>query len=212
MAQDAKPHIRTLFDEVQTSVASKDLHVQNSTIKFFRNFYPVVYRYTVVKKILPGEYSDCLKNKLSVIMPFKDVPQKMTIFLIKKLLPVQQFLRSLQTIGNVLDVLDNVELSAECKFSLVKMSYCSLCDGLSNVKPCPQYCLNVVSSCLDPYTEIEYKWSSFIRHLDNFRDLLAKSLDASSMFSRLQQLLSESISHASHSEVAKRVSISHDRK
>ena len=205
LAQEAKTHIRTLFDELRVSVTNKDLHVQNSTRTFFKNFYPIIYQDIVTKKKLPGEFAECLKDKVLVIKPFKDVPQKMTTFLIKMLLPVQQFLRSLQTIGHVLDAADNVELSDGCKSALVKMSYCSLCDGFSDVKPCPQYCLNVVSSCVVPYTEIEDTWSSFIQDLDNFRELLAKSLDASVMFARLQKLLSESRSHASHSKVAQKV-------
>jgi hypothetical protein len=205
LAQEAKTHIRTLFDELRVSVTNKDLHVQNSTRTFFKNFYPIIYQDIVTKKKLPGEFAECLKDKVLVIKPFKDVPQKMTTFLIKMLLPVQQFLRSLQTIGHVLDAADNVELSDGCKSALVKMSYCSLCDGFSDVKPCPRYCLNVVSSCVVPYTEIEDTWSSFIQDLDNFRELLAKSLDASVMFARLQKLLSESRSHASHSKVAQKV-------
>ena len=184
--------------------------MQNSTTKFFRNFYPIVYQYKVAKRRLPGEFADCLKDKVHVILPFEDVPERLTAFLIKKLLPVQQFLRSLQTIGHVLDVVDNVDLSDGCSSALVKMSYCSLCDGFSDVKPCLEYCTSVVSSCLDPYSHIEDEWSSFINKLDNFRNLLAKSLDASVMFARLQKLQSESTSHASHSKVAKKVRI-HDR-
>ncbi|CAB4008472.1 glypican-5-like [Paramuricea clavata] len=139
-------------------------------------------------------------------MPFKDVPQTLTAFLIKKLQPVQQVLRSLQTIGHVLDVIDNVQLSNECTSALVKMSYCSLCDGFSDVKPCPEYCTTIVSSCLEPYSQIEHEWSSFINKLENFHKLLAKSLDVSAMFTKLQAFLSDSISHASHSKVATKVS------
>jgi hypothetical protein len=210
IAQRTKPLIRTLFDDLRTSVTNKNLHVQNSTTTFFRNFYPIVYQYTVVGKKLPGEFSECLKNNVNVILPFKDVPQTLTAFLIKKLQPVQQILRSLQTIGHVLDVMDNVQLSNECTSALVKMSYCSLCDGFSDVKPCPEYCTTVVSACLEPYSQIEHEWSSFINKLENFHKLLAKSLDVSAMFTKLQALLSESISHASHSKVATKVR-NHDR-
>ncbi|XP_028400982.1 glypican-1-like [Dendronephthya gigantea] len=204
IAQYTKPHIRTLFHELRTSVATKNL--QNSTATFFRNFYPVVYQYMVSKKKHPEEYSDCLKDNMQVISPFKDIPQKLTAVLMKKLLPVQRFLRSLQTIRNILGAIDNIELSEECSSALVKMRYCSLCDGFSNVKPCLNYCVDVVSVCLEPYSRVEGKWSSFIGKLDNLRDPLAKSLDASDMFSSFQESLSESISHASHSNVAAKVS------
>lgn len=190
---------------MRISVTRKDLHVQNLTANFFRNFYPVVYQHMVVKRKLPGEFADCLKDNMHLISPFQDVPQTMTEFLIKKLQPIQQYLRSLQTIGHVLDVIDIIELSDECSSELVKMSYCSLCDGVSNVKPCLKYCTSVLSSCLEPFSQIEAQWSSFINKLDNFRNLLAKSLDASAMFSWLQESVSESMSHASHSKVATKV-------
>ena len=186
-------------------MAAKNLHVQNETARFFRNFYPVVYQHMVSKKKHPEEYSDCLKDNVLVISPFKDIPQELTTVLIKKLLAVQRFLRSLQTIRNILRAIDNIELSHECTSALVRMRYCSLCDGFSGVKPCLNYCVNVVSQCLEPYNRVERKWSSFIEKLDNLRDPLAKSLDASDMFSSFQESLSESISHASHSNVAAKV-------
>lgn len=207
LAQRAKPHIRTLADELRLSVTKKDLHVENSTTTFFSNFYPLVYQYMVVRKKLPQEFAECLKNNVRVIMPFDNAPQRLTDFLNKKLLPIQQFLRGLQNIGRVLDVVDNVDLSNECSSALVKMSYCSLCDGYSDVKPCARYCDNILSSCLEPYNHIEVQWSSFIKKLGKFNRLLANSLDAFHMFKTFQELVSESISHASHSKVSTKVSM-----
>ena len=207
LAQRAKPHIRTLADELRSSVTKKDLHVKNSTTAFFGNFYPLVYHYIIAKRKPPQEFAECLKDNVHVIMPFNDVPQRLTDFLNRKLLPIQQFLRGLQNIGRVLDVVDNVDLSNVCRSALVKMSYCSLCDGYSDVKPCAEYCYNTISSCLEPYNHIEVQWSSFITKLVKFNRPLAKSLDAFNMFKRFQELVSESISHASHSKVATKVSM-----
>lgn len=208
LAQRAKPHIRTLTDELLSSVTKKDLHVENYTMTFFANFYPLVHEYMVLKSKLPQEFAECLKDNVQVIMPFKDVPQTLTDFLIRKLQPVQQFLRGLQTIGRVLDVVDNVELSDECSAALVKMSQCPLCDGYSDIKPCGSYCTNVLSSCLEPYNHIEGQWSTFITKLEKLRPHLAKSLDAANMFGKFQELVSDSISHASHAKVGTKVSIS----
>ena len=161
----------------------------------------------VAKRKLPGEFADCLKDKVHLIVPYEKVPQTLTDFLNKKLFPVQQYLRSLQSIGHILNIIDNVELSDECSSALVKMSYCSLCDSIRDVKPCSNYCNAILSSCLYPYSQIEDQWSLYITKLQKSRNLLSKSLDASKMFARLQELLSESISHASHSNVETKVRI-----
>lgn len=207
IAQQVTPTIRTLFEELQMSVTNKELNVENCTTTFFKNLYPFVYQYVANRNKLPGEFAQCLKENIRAISPFENVPPTLTAFLLKKLIPVQVFLRSLQTIGHVVDAIDNVELSEECSFALVKMSYCSLCDGFSDVKPCLQYCTDVISSCLKPYSVIEEHWSSFITKMEKFRNVLAKSLDALNLFTRLQELLAESLSHASHSKVAAKVSM-----
>lgn len=207
IAQQVTPTVRTLFEELQMLATNKELSVENSTATFFKNLYPFVYQHVAVRKKLPGEFAQCLKDNVHVISPFENVPSTLTAFLVKKLTPVQVFLRNLQTIGHVVDAIDNVELSEECSLALVKMSYCSLCDGFSDVKPCLQYCTDVISSCLEPYSLIEKHWSSFITRMEKFRNVLAKSLDASNLFTKLQELLAESVSHASHSKVATKVSM-----
>ena len=161
IAQHAPPHIRTLFDELQKAVTNKDLRIENSTKTFFRNFYPIVHQHYVTRTKLPKEFAKCLKDNVLVILPFEDFPLKVKALLIKKLTPVQVFLRSLQTIGHVLAAVDNIELSNECSSALAKMSYCPLCDGFSNAKPCLPYCTKVVSLCMEPYSSIEEQWRTF---------------------------------------------------
>ena len=201
MATQAAPLISVLFKDLQSYLTNKDLKIEDSTKKFFQKFYNVLYQNYIssYKKPLPDGFSRCLMDKIHLIKPFGKVSQEITAMLQKDLLPVQVFLRGLRTAEQVLDVAKNPQLSEKCSDALVKMSYCSLCDGFKDLKPCMDYCSEVVSRCLNPYTRIQFYWSLYITAMDELSAVLSKSLDASVLFRELRKKISESMLYADQS-------------
>lgn len=54
--------------------------------------------------------------------------------------------------------LPQVSLSHECTRAIMKLMYCPHCRGMSSVKPCNNYCLNVVKGCLANQADLNTEW------------------------------------------------------
>lgn len=70
-----------------------------------------------------------------------------------------------------------VSLSHECTRAVMKLMYCPHCRGMASVKPCSNYCLNVVKGCLANQADLNTEWKYLMgkvaslltasRHLSN---------------------------------------------
>lgn len=49
-----------------------------------------------------------------------------------------------------------------CIRALMKMLYCPYCRGLPSVRPCNNYCLNVMKGCLANQADLDTEWNLFI--------------------------------------------------
>lgn len=60
-----------------------------------------------------------------------------------------------------------VPLSPECTRAMMKLVYCPHCRGLASVKPCANYCRNVMKGCLANQADLDTEWQNLIgeRHM-----------------------------------------------
>ncbi len=50
----------------------------------------------------------------------------------------------------------------------MKMMYCPYCRGLPHVKPCNNYCMNIMKGCLAYHADLNEEWNSYIRKYTPF--------------------------------------------
>lgn len=55
-----------------------------------------------------------------------------------------------------------VHLSPECMKALMKLVYCPHCRGMASVKPCSNYCSNVMKGCLANQADLNPEWQNLI--------------------------------------------------
>lgn len=55
-----------------------------------------------------------------------------------------------------------VSLSPECTKALMKLVYCPHCHGIASVKPCSNYCSNVMKGCLANQADLDPEWQNLI--------------------------------------------------
>lgn len=55
-----------------------------------------------------------------------------------------------------------VSLSPECTKALMKLVYCPHCRGLASIKPCSNYCSNVMKGCLANQADLDTEWQNLI--------------------------------------------------
>ena len=53
----------------------------------------------------------------------------------------------------------------ECEEGLTKLFGCSACQGIPSIKPCSNFCLNVMRGCLAYHSELGESWDKFVGKL-----------------------------------------------
>ena len=55
-----------------------------------------------------------------------------------------------------------VNVAPACIRALTKMLYCPYCGGMPGLKPCHNYCHNVMRGCLANQADLDSEWNLFI--------------------------------------------------
>jgi len=55
-----------------------------------------------------------------------------------------------------------VGASPSCVRAAMKMLYCPYCSGQVALKPCQNYCLNVMRGCLANQADLDTEWNNFL--------------------------------------------------
>ena len=55
-----------------------------------------------------------------------------------------------------------VQPTASCIEAYAKQSFCPLCQGLTSLRPCNEYCMNVMKGCLAYHAEIDASWAKYL--------------------------------------------------
>ncbi|CAJ0930699.1 unnamed protein product [Ranitomeya imitator] len=76
---------------------------------------------------------------------------------------------------------DQVNPTPHCVRAMMKMTYCPHCRGLVTVKPCNNYCLNVLRGCLANPGDLDADWNNFIGYIGGlptaFQNALQNAVD-----------------------------------
>lgn len=83
--------------------------------------------------------------------------------------------------------------TSDCTKALMKMTYCPHCQGLPDLKPCANYCLNVMESCLSHHTELDKEWNNYIDALLMLATRLETSFNIESVVDPIDIKISEAI-------------------
>lgn len=182
----SKDPISTLYTDIRRYVqinASQDvfsttnIDIKASVTRFFTDLFPLAYHHYVntLTKDFTFEYKMCLKQHISDVQPFGDIPREISQFLSKGLEAVRLLLQALDIgieVLNATDTLiieDNGKNNAECHDALMKMTHCPKCLGFKgSAKPCSGYCLNVLRGCLTKYVaELESPWNGYVDGIEH---------------------------------------------
>ena len=61
-----------------------------------------------------------------------------------------------------MNVVLQLEMTSSCKVAVTKMRYCPYCSGVPYIKPCSNYCMNVMKGCLANYADLNQEWNTYI--------------------------------------------------
>ncbi|KAM8839523.1 glypican-5-like isoform 1-T1 [Synchiropus picturatus] len=178
LSRQALPHVNQLFSSLSLYLRGANVSVEASVNQFFNHLFPLVY----TRLINPGiegsmmsisQMSDCLRMIRQDVNPFGPHPAVMAQELAGAMAVGRQLGLALDEGVEVMNATENVLLSKECVKGLVKMVYCSHCRGLTLIKPCVGYCLNVMRGCLASVSELDQPWRRYTSLLEQLTHAMA---------------------------------------
>lgn len=168
MGPRALKFVGELFTDVSLYILGSDISVNDMINEFFDSLFPLVYSHL----INPGfpdpsvEMTECLRAARRDLKAFGNYPKMMMTQVSKSLQATRVFLQALNLGIEVINTTDHLKLSKECGRALLKMWYCSHCQGLLLAKPCAGYCGVVTYGCLAGVGEIDRHWRDYISSLE----------------------------------------------
>lgn len=178
LSRHALPHVNQLFSSLSLYLRGANVSVEASVHQFFNNIFPLVY----TRLINPGmqgsmtvtsDMGDCLRMIRQDVNPFGPHPAVMAQELVGALGAGRQLGLALEEGLEVMNATEHISLSKDCVKGLVKMVYCSHCRGLTLIKPCVGYCLNVMRGCLASASELDQPWRRYTNLLEQLTHAIA---------------------------------------
>lgn len=178
LSRHALPHVNQLFSSLSLYLRGANVSVEVAVHQFFNNIFPLAY----TRLINPGiegsmmagnEMGDCLRMIRQDVNPFGPHPAVMAQELAGALGAGRQLGLALEEGLEVMNATEHASLSKECVKGLVKMVYCSHCRGLTLIKPCVGYCLNVMRGCLASVSELDQPWRRYTSLLEQLTHAMA---------------------------------------
>ncbi|XP_042190038.1 glypican-5 [Callorhinchus milii] len=195
--QTAAP-IREFFTDVALFVFGSEINVDEFVNRFFDSLFPLVYNHLINPALtdIALDFAECVRMARKDLNPFGHLPKSIISQMSKSLMASHVFLQALNLGIEVINTTDHLQYTKECSRGLLKMQYCSHCQGLTNRKPCMGYCLNVMRGCLANMAEIDLHWREYIRSLEELSNGIHGAYDIEQVLFNLHSLVNDAIMNA----------------
>ncbi|XP_040028754.2 glypican-4 [Gasterosteus aculeatus] len=138
-------------------------------------------------------YMECVSQHTEQLQPFGDVPRKLRIQLTRAFVAARTFVRGLTLLPEVVNKVSMVSASPSCVRASMKMLYCPYCSGQVALKPCQNYCLNVLRGCLANQADLDAEWNNFLDAMLSLADRLEGPFNFESVVEPIDVKISEAI-------------------
>ncbi|XP_068001519.1 glypican-5-like isoform X2 [Melanerpes formicivorus] len=198
MAKEAAEPVKELFTDISLYILGAETTVESAVLRFFDSLFPLVYSRLINPGItdLSEDYTECLRLTRQDINPFGHYSKNVVTELSKSLWAGRMLSQALSLGIEVINTTEHAALTKECSKALVKMQYCPHCQGLTLIRPCVGYCLNVMRGCLASVSELDAQWREYISTLEYLTNEMAASHDLEIALMGIRNSINEAILHA----------------
>nr|XP_019966658.1 PREDICTED: glypican-1-like [Paralichthys olivaceus] len=152
-----------LYADLRQYYRGSALNLDETLSEFWSRLLERTFKSSTPAEVsLSEDYLECVAKQQETLRPFGDVPRDMKAKVIRAFVTARSFVQGLIVSGEVVRKVSQVSLSAECTKALMKLVYCPHCRGLSSVKPCSNYCSNVMKGCLANQADLDTEWQNLI--------------------------------------------------
>ncbi|XP_059927175.1 glypican-6a isoform X4 [Gadus macrocephalus] len=139
------------------------------------------------------DYLECLNKYSEQLRPFGDTPMRLKPRVTKALIAARTFVQGLMVGREVASRVTKVNLPPACSRALTKMLFCPYCSGLPGLRPCNNYCLNVMRGCLANQADLDTEWNLFLDAMLLVADRLVGPLNIQEVLQPIDVKISDAI-------------------
>ncbi|XP_041051519.1 glypican-4 [Carcharodon carcharias] len=151
-----------LFKEMKRYYVVGNLNLEDMLSDFWARLLERMFQLVNPQNHFTEEYLECVSKYTEQLKPFGDVPRKLKLQVTRAFIAARTFAQGLDVAQDVVSKVSTVNPTTECANALLKMTYCPQCHGLIALKPCKNYCLNVMKGCLANQADLDTEWNNFI--------------------------------------------------
>ncbi|XP_075717406.1 glypican-5-like isoform X2 [Rhinoderma darwinii] len=198
MAQDVHESVKELFTDLSLNIMGADMPLEDVFSRFWDALFPLVYNHLINPGVvsLSEDYLDCLRLTRQDINPFGNNSNEMLAHLSKSLWASRMMKQALSLAEQVINSTMSADLTRECIHAQVRMRYCPHCQGLTLIRPCVGYCLNVMRGCLASLASLDGHWKDFFNLLKHLADQMSGPHDLEQSLLEIRDVVKQSIQYA----------------
>ncbi|XP_014774973.1 glypican-3 [Octopus bimaculoides] len=187
----------SLFDYVKQGQVEIPIIVN----EFFDQLLPLVFRYAVNDPTVTNykeSLNDCLIKLRRHLhpQPFGTFSRKMAHELSTVLWAARSYLHALSVVSDTINATNHLDTEETCKKGITQMLFCSQCKGHVGVKPCKDFCQDVMHSCFSKQMEVSYEWDEIVRLLRQLTRYMVGPSGLESVLKNIDRVISDGIMNA----------------
>ena len=159
--------VEGLTENLTSYINGQEIDIKSSVEQFFDALFSSVYFYTIHNpglSTISRSYEDCLMSSRQDLSPspFGEKTKQLSQGLLKSFSSVRSLLLAFELSIDVINTTDHLKFGDQCSKALMRLTFCSKCDGHTQIKSCHSLCRNVINGCLAQAIDIESHWNLFV--------------------------------------------------
>ncbi|XP_037542922.1 glypican-6b [Nematolebias whitei] len=151
-----------LFAELKRYYTGGNVNLEEMLNDFWSRLLERMFTLLNSQYVITEDYLECISKYTDQLKPFGDVPRKLKAQVTRAFIAARTFVQGLSVGREVAQRVSKVSSTPACIKALTKMLYCPFCQGMLEVKPCKNYCLNVMKGCLANQADLDPEWNQYI--------------------------------------------------
>lgn len=182
-----------LFAELKRYYTGGNVNLEEMLNDFWTHLLERMFRLLNSQYVITEDYLECISKYMEQLKPFEDVPKKLKAQVTRAFVAARTFVQGLVVGREVANRVSKVSMSSACIDGFTKMLFCSYCNGLFTLKPCKNYCLNVMKGCLANQADLDPEWSKYIDAMLLLTERLEGPFSIESVMEPIDVKISEAI-------------------
>uniref|UniRef100_A0A3B5KU92 Uncharacterized protein n=1 Tax=Xiphophorus couchianus TaxID=32473 RepID=A0A3B5KU92_9TELE len=182
-----------LFTELKRYYTGGNVNLEEMLNDFWSRLLERMFQLLNSQYHFTDDYLECVTKYTDQLKPFGDVPRKLKAQVTRAFIAARTFVQGLTVGREVANRVAKVNVVPACVRALTQMLYCPYCRGMPGLKPCHNYCYNVMRGCLANQADLDAEWNLFIDAMLLVADRLVGPFNIEAVIEPIDIKISEAI-------------------